>query len=179
MKYLRDKKIHKSSNKKLLKRLHSTDIHPKENQLLEKTILASSKTSRMKKHLLNDDLPSKSSPQTSTPLLNRHSSKNKFEPMTPTPRVSRRSDVHLNEELNKTISSRSTTKRKHSANSISPISSTSSIIIKKRARNESPLKKHQSKNKQKEFQTDDEQSDDDEHMKRKIHLDLSSMLLKS
>ncbi len=179
MKYLRDKKTHRSSNKKLLKRLHSTDNHPKENQLLAKTILASSKTSRMQKHLLN---PSKSSPQTSTPLLNRQSLKNRLlplEPMTSPPRVSRRSNVHLDEELNKTISSRSTTKRKHSTNSISPISTTSSIIIKKRPRNESPLKKHQSKKKQKECQTDDEQSYDDEPAKRKVHIDLSSMSLKS
>ncbi len=98
-----------------------------------------------------------------------------IEPITPR----RRSDVYLNEELNKTISSRSVTKRKHSATSLSPISTTSSVIIKKRARNESPSKKTQSKNKRKESQTEDDQSDDEKHRKstgskRKLNLDLSS-----
>jgi hypothetical protein len=59
MKYLRGKKTLKSSNKKLLKRLHSEVINPRtndENDLLAKSILVSSKTQRLKKH---DDLFSK------------------------------------------------------------------------------------------------------------------------
>jgi hypothetical protein len=126
------------------------------------------------------------SPQTSTPLLKRNSSNKKpftIEPKTPSPRLIRRSDIHLNEELNKITSARSAIKRKHSTNSISPTSTTSSIIIKKRARNESPLKKQHSKNKRKESQTEDDPSDDDKHtkstsLKRKINLDLSSKLTK-
>jgi hypothetical protein len=64
MKYLREKKTIKSSNTKLLKRLHSSTFNPEsnnqfKNKLLAKSILASSKTQRIKKKLLNDDLPSK------------------------------------------------------------------------------------------------------------------------
>ena len=45
------------------------------------------------------------------------------------------------------------------------------MIIKKRARHESPL----NQSKPKKHQTDDEHSDDDKHIKRKMNLDLSSM----
>jgi hypothetical protein len=71
-------------------------------------------------------------------------------------------------------------KRKHSTNSLSPISNTSSVIIKKRAKNDSPSKKHQ--NKRKQSQTEDDHSDDDQKSnstltKRKLSLDLSSKLI--
>ena len=51
MKYLREKKTLKSSNKKLLKRLHSSTNNPRsneENELLAKDILNSSKIQRNK-----------------------------------------------------------------------------------------------------------------------------------
>jgi hypothetical protein len=121
------------------------------------------------------------SPQTSTPLLTRHSSNKKplsIEPITPPPRNIRRSDIHPTEDLNK-----SNSKRKHSTNSLSPISDTSSIIVKKRAKNDSPLKKQHSKtnsNKRKESHTEDDQSDDNSTCtKRKINLDFSSKLIKN
>ncbi len=67
MKYLREKKTIKISNKKLLKRLHSPTLNIKsskenkdlKNKFLAKTILASSKTQRIRKTLLHDDLSSK------------------------------------------------------------------------------------------------------------------------
>lgn len=156
MKYLREKKTHKSSNKKLLKRLHSNATPH----------LSSTKTSRMKKTLLHSELLN---PQTSTPLFKRHSSKNKlsFEPMTSPTRLSRRSDVQSNEEM---ISARSVNKRKHSTNSLSPISTTSSNLVKKRAKNGSPLNKSKSK----KYSTDDEQFREEKHIKRKRNFDLSS-----
>jgi hypothetical protein len=106
-----------------------------------------------------------------------------IEPTTPPHRVSRQSDTHPIEELNKTNSSQSTTKRKYSTNSLSPISMTSSII-KKRARNDSPVKaNHSRNNKRKESQTEDDQSDDDTQTKskvekQKLNLNLSSKLTK-
>lgn len=103
-----------------------------------------------------------------------------IEPTTPPHRVSRQSDTHPIEELNKTNSA---TKRKYSTNSLSPISMTSSII-KKRAKNDSPVKVNHSKNnKRKESQTEDDQSDDDTQTKskvekQKLNLNLSSKLTK-
>ena len=174
VKYLREKK---NNNHQSLKRLQSsletksmkenTDL---KNQLLAKSILASSKTPRIKKKPLDfpDDLPS--NPQTSTPLLMRQSTNRKsfiIEPITPSPRPLRRSETQPIEEL-------TNSRRKHSTNSISPIS-------KKRSRTDSPLKKTLTKissKKRKESQSDEEQSDDQEKKsttnKRKLNLDLSS-----
>ncbi len=62
MKYLREKKTLKSSNKNLLKRLHSSPINSRsneENELLGKNLLTSSKKQRIKRILLNEDLSSK------------------------------------------------------------------------------------------------------------------------
>lgn len=125
-----------------------------------------------------------SSPQTSTPLLKRQLSNKKLlpiEPITPpsNSRVSRRSDNQLNEST----STRSITKRKHSINSTSPISTTSSILMKKRVKQESPGRKSQGKSKRKESQTEEDQSDDDQHTKtngskRKLSLDLSSKIFR-
>lgn len=56
MKYLRDKKTLKSSKKNLLKRLQTSTINSKSNELLAENILNSSKTPRIKKNLVNDDL---------------------------------------------------------------------------------------------------------------------------
>ncbi|CAF0751279.1 unnamed protein product [Rotaria sp. Silwood1] len=175
MKYLRENKTLKSSNKKLLKRLHSTNIIKENHQSLAKTITNSSKTQRIRKKLLQDDLCS--NPQTSTPLITRQlSNKKSFtnESLTSQP-------LHPIEELSKTPLLRSTTnKRKHSTISLSPISTTSSIV-KKRTKDESSVKKHHSNinsNKQKESLTEDNQSDDEKQIqstgaKRKLHLDLS------
>ncbi|CAF2903185.1 unnamed protein product [Rotaria sp. Silwood2] len=174
MKYLRENKTLKSSNRKLLKRLHSSKIIKENNQLLTKTILNSSKTQRIRKKLLQDDLCS--NPQTSTPLLTRQLSNKKSltnESLT-------LQSIHRNEELNKTPSLRSTNKRKHSTNSLSPIAMISSVV-KKRTKNESPVKKPNFKinsNKRKESLTEDDQSDNEKQIqstgaKRKLNLDLS------
>ena len=64
MKYLRENEIIKSSNTKLPKKLHSSSLDSKptrennklKNKLLARTILASSKTKRITKRLVNDDL---------------------------------------------------------------------------------------------------------------------------
>ena len=115
MKYLREKKTHKSSNKKLLKRLHTSPSHSNATALLA-----------LKQDLL-------SNPQTSTPLLKRQSSKSKFlavESITSPTRLSRQSDE-----------ARCVKKRKYSTNSLSPITTTE----KKRAKNGSPLNKSKSK----------------------------------
>ena len=126
-----------------------------------------------------------SSPQTSTPLIVRQSNGKKpfvIEPTTPPPRVARRAETQCLEELSKSNPSGPVKQRKHSANSISPIS-TASSIIKKRSRKDSPVTKSQGKTsskKRKESQTEDEQSDDHDesaHVKRKLHLDLSSKWL--
>jgi hypothetical protein len=128
------------------------------------------------------------SPQTSTPLLIRQLTNKKpftIEPITPPPRIIRRSGTQPIEELNKTNSSRSVAKRKHSTNSISPIS-TASSITKKRTREESPTKKglpKHSNQKRKESKTEDDQSDQEHKTstanKRKLNLDLSSKFKKS
>ncbi|CAF4307221.1 unnamed protein product, partial [Adineta steineri] len=125
------------------------------------------KTQRIKRKFSNENLSS--SPQTSTPLLTRQLSNKKLltiEPITPPHRVSRRSDNHSIEELNKTNSSRSITKRTHSTNSMSPISTTSSTINKRIRKDSSTLKNK----KRKESQTEDELLDNDKH---KITLNLS------
>ena len=63
MKYLREKKTIKTSNKQLLKRLQSSRLNQENNDLkdnlLAKDILDSSKIQRIRKKLLNDDLSSK------------------------------------------------------------------------------------------------------------------------
>ncbi|CAF2098763.1 unnamed protein product, partial [Rotaria magnacalcarata] len=60
MKYLRENKTIKSTNKKLLKRIHATTLNTsaiKENdELLAETILSSSKSPRIRKKLLSEDL---------------------------------------------------------------------------------------------------------------------------
>ncbi len=93
--------------------------------------------------------------------------------ITPSPRVIRRSGTHPIEESN---SSRSIKKRKHS---MSPISH-APIIIKKRTKNDSLVKKTHSKRKEKK--TEEEESEDEDAdtqqkstvNKRKLNLDLSS-----
>ncbi|CAF1355379.1 unnamed protein product, partial [Adineta ricciae] len=182
MKYLRDKKAIKTTNKKLLKRLHSPTLAIKsskentdiKNELLAKTILASSKSQRIRKEPSNDDLSS--TPQTSTPLLTRQLSNRKLlpiDPITPPHRNSRRTDIPSVDESNKINS-----KRKHSTNSLSPISATSASTLKKRTRKDSPVRNH----KRKDSQTEDDHSDADDlngkHMKtngykQKINLNLS------
>ena len=110
-----------------------------------------------------------SSHQTSTPLFKRHSSKNKFLPLEPIispTRNSRQSHEGL-------IPIRAGNKRKYSTNSLSPISTTSSNVIKKRAKHGSPLNKIKSK----KYQSDGEQSDNENHIKRKRKFDLSSTFL--
>lgn len=122
------------------------------------------------------------SPQTSTPLLTRQLSNRKSfttEPVSPR-RISE-TDSQPMEEINKTPVSRSMNKRKHSTNSLSPISNTPTIT-KKRAKNESSIKKPQSKSnhhKRKESITEDDQSDNERQAeptgeKRRLSLDLSS-----
>lgn len=59
MKYLREKKTLKSSKKTLLKRLQSSKIDSNSNDLLVEDLLISSKTTRIKKSLIHDDLPSR------------------------------------------------------------------------------------------------------------------------
>ncbi|CAF0824535.1 unnamed protein product [Adineta steineri] len=165
MKYLRDKKTLTSSKKKLLKRLHSPILDVKSSKENKDDLLT--KTQRIKRKFSNENLSS--SPQTSTPLLTRQLSNKKLltiEPITPPHRVSRRSDNHSIEELNKTNSSRSITKRTHSTNSMSPISTTSSTINKRIRKDSSTLKNK----KRKESQTEDELLDNDKH---KITLNLS------
>ncbi|CAF3643481.1 unnamed protein product [Rotaria sordida] len=178
MKYLRENKTLKSSNRKLLKRLHSSsssNIIKENDQLLTKTNLISSKSQRIRKKLLQDD-DLCSNLQTSTPLLTRQLSNKKsltIEPLT-------FQTIYPIEELNKTPSLRSTNKRKHSTNSLSPISIRSSIV-RKRTKTESSIKKQHSKNnsnKQNESLTEDDQSGDEKTIqsivvRRKLNLDLS------
>ncbi|CAF1597063.1 unnamed protein product [Rotaria magnacalcarata] len=184
MKYLRENKTIKSTNKKLLKRTHATTLNTntiKENdELLAETILSSSKTPRIRKKLLSEDLCS--DPQTSTPLLTRQLlNKKSFTTEPLSPRMISESDNHPIEELSKTPLSKVSNKRKHSTNSLSPISNTPSVV-KKRAKNELQLKKQHSKlnnKKRKESLTEDDPSDDHKQMestadKRRFNLDLSS-----
>ncbi|CAF5177945.1 unnamed protein product, partial [Rotaria magnacalcarata] len=97
------------------------------------------------------------------------------------PRMISESDNHPIEELSKTPLSKVSNKRKHSTNSLSPISNTPSVV-KKRAKNELQLKKQHSKlnnKKRKESLTEDDPSDDHKQMestadKRRFNLDLSS-----
>jgi hypothetical protein len=109
---------------------------------------------------------------TSTPTIARRSI-NKISPVTPP----RRSVTHPNEESNKKQLSQSIKKRKHS---ISPIPHTP-IIIKKRTKTDSSIKKTHSK--RKESKTEEEESEHEEDkdnqtkstvVKRKLNLDLSS-----
>ncbi|CAF5226108.1 unnamed protein product, partial [Rotaria magnacalcarata] len=102
MKYLRENKTIKSTNKKLLKRIHATTLNTsaiKENdELLAETILSSSKSPRIRKKLLNEDLCSDS--QTSTPLLTRQLlNKKSFTTEPLSPRMISESDNHPIEEL--------------------------------------------------------------------------------
>ena len=104
-----------------------------------------------------------------------------IEPITPRP--IRRSDIQSVDESSKANLSRSIGKRKHSANSISPISTVPSVN-KKRSRNDSPMDTSRTKNsikKRKESKTEDSPADDDDQTerasavsKRKLNLDLSS-----
>ncbi|CAF4226030.1 unnamed protein product [Rotaria socialis] len=183
MKYIRENKTIKSTNKKLLKRIHATTLNTntiKENEeLLAETILSSSKTPRIRKKLLTEDLCS--DPQTSTPLLTRQLlNKKSFTTEPLSPRMISESDNHPIEELSKTPLSKASNKRKHSTNSLSPVSNTPSIV-KKRAKNELQLKKQHSKlnnKRRKESLTEDDPSDDDKQIestadKRRFNLDLS------
>ncbi|CAF4493685.1 unnamed protein product, partial [Rotaria magnacalcarata] len=154
----------------------------KENdELLAETILSSSKSPRIRKKLLSEDLCSDS--QTSTPLLTRQLlNKKSFTTEPLSPRMISESDNHPIEELSKTPLSKVSNKRKHSTNSLSPISNTPAIV-KKRVKNESQLKKQHSKlnnnnMKRKESLTEDDPSDDDKQIestadKRRFNLDLS------
>ena len=140
MKYLREKKTQRKF-KRLAKSM-------KENELLAKSILASSKTPRIikKKPLDFTD----ENPTTSTPVVQRRKSLSFETTKTPSPpRSSRRSETQT----------------------ISPISS-----MKKRTRIETPTKKKIILNnkKRKESRTEDEQSDDQDEPKRKLNFDVSS-----
>ncbi|CAF4052255.1 unnamed protein product [Rotaria sp. Silwood2] len=184
MNYLRNKTI-KSSNRNVLKRLNAKIQSTKtnennKNQLIARSILASSKTSRIRRKPLNltDDSPSNSQTDMNTPIMTRRSINKKVltsEPITPTPRISRRSGTHPIVESTRTNSPRLITKRKHS---ISPIPHTP-ITIKKRTKNESSIKKTPSIRKETKIQEDEiEDNKNDQQnkstvVKRKLNLDLS------
>ncbi|CAF3716208.1 unnamed protein product [Adineta steineri] len=187
MKYLRNKTI-KPSNNKVLKRLNtipSTKSKTVEDQLLARSILSSSKKSRIRRKPINltDNSPSNSQMNTSTTTTTTRRSTTKksltSEPITPTSRVIRRSTTHPVEESTKTNSSRSITKRKHSISSIPQ----TPVTIKKRTKQDSPVKKTPSKRKEKEVEAEaeeEEQESEDEDnkkiptvTKRTLNLDLS------
>ncbi|CAF3351175.1 unnamed protein product [Rotaria socialis] len=184
MNYLRNKTI-KSSSQTILKRLNtrlqSTNKKEKDkNQLLARNILASSKTSRIRRKplSLSDDPHVNSEIDTTTPTMTRRSINKKAltsGPITPTPRISRRSGTHPIVESSKTNSPRLHTKRKHSA---SPIPQTP-ITIKKRTKNDSSIKKTPSIRKEVKIEEDEVEDDTNEQQdkstvgKRKINLDLS------
>ncbi|UJR10028.1 hypothetical protein I4U23_014251 [Adineta vaga] len=174
MKYLRNK----PSNSKVLKRIHTVPMAKNKNQSLARSILASSKTSRARRKPLNlvDDSPSNSQTNATT-SAKRPGTKRSLtsEPVTPSSRGIRRSGTHPNDESTKSNSSKSTTKRKHST---SPIPSTP-LGIKKRAKENSSIKKSHSKRKEiKPEETESEKEDTDNEQiptvtKRKLNLDLS------
>ncbi|CAF1143595.1 unnamed protein product [Rotaria sp. Silwood1] len=187
MNYLRNKTI-KTSNRNVLKRLNTklpsstttTKNENNKNQLIARSILASSKTSRIRRKPLNlsDDTSSNSQTDTNTPTMTRRSINKKVltsETITPTPRISRRSATHPIIESTKTISPRLITKRKYS---ISPISHTP-ITIKKRTKNDLSIKKISSIRKETKIQEDEiEDNKNDQQnkstvVKRKLNLDLS------
>lgn len=155
MKYLRNKTM-KSSNKKIL------PVSPtRKNQLLARSILASSKTPRIRRKpvILTDE--SSSNSQTIT-----RRSINRISSVSPT---------RVNEEISKKKSSESISKRKHS---ISPLPHTP-ITVKKRTKTDSSIKKTSSK--RKEIKAEENESENDEEKKspvnkRKLNLDLSSKL---
>ncbi|CAM4797785.1 unnamed protein product [Rotaria magnacalcarata] len=184
MNYLRNKTI-KSSSQTILKRLN-TRLQAKnknekdKNQLLARNILASSKTSRIRRKPLNlsDDFHVNSEINTTTPTMTRRSINKKAltsEPITPTPRISRRSGTHPTVESSKTNSPRLLAKRKHSA---SPLPQTP-ITIKKRTKNDSSIKKTPSIRKEVKVEEDEVEDDTNEQQdkstvgKRKLNLDLS------
>ncbi len=163
MKFLRNKTI-KSTNAKT-----PTTSPTRKNQLLARSILASSKTSRIRRKpvISIDESPSNSQVNISVPA--RRLTGKTSSPVTP----SRRSD----EDAHKKKSSHTISKRKHSS---SPVPHTP-VTIKKRIKNDSSMKKTHSKRKERE--TEEEQSGNEEDdsqekkstvVKRKLNLDLSS-----
>jgi hypothetical protein len=112
--------------------------------------------------------PRKSSSSSSDINTTKRRSLNKKSTI-PTPRVIRRSATHPVEESKKAI-----VKRKHSI-------SNTPIIIKKRVKNDSPVRKTPSKQKESKTEEEEESNDDDNQnistvAKRKLNLDLSSKL---
>ncbi|CAF1051676.1 unnamed protein product [Rotaria sordida] len=185
MNYLRNKTI-KTSNRNILKRLNQTIQTTKtndndKNQLIARSILASSKTSRIRRKPLNltDDSPSNSQIDTNTPTMTRRSINKKSltsETITPTPRISRRSGTHPIIESTKITTPRLITKRKHSMSPIPHIP----ITIKKRTKNDSSIqKKSLSTRKDTKIQEDEIEDDKNDQqnkstvIKRKLNLDLS------
>ena len=120
--------------------------------------------------------------QTSTPLSTRNLPDKTSQPPISSSPVIHRSDIHPVEQLTMKSSS---TKRKRSANSISP-NSNASLKINKRPRNEILEKRDHSKiksNKRKQDQSGENRVDDVKKVKptsvkRKLNLELSSKLIK-
>jgi hypothetical protein len=164
MKYLRNKTI-KASKTKIFQTSPT-----RKNQLLARSILASSKTSRIRRKpvVLTDESLSNSEITTTTPTIPRHST-NKISPVTP----SRSNEESTKKKL-------SITKRKHS---ISPGPHTP-VTIKKRTKTDSSIKKTHSKRKESKTEEDESESEEDKEKqrkstvaKRKLNLDLSSKLI--